>query len=208
MEVNVYERQLRRVYSECMKWRNRVNKRISDTKPDIVFIGTQRDYDVEDGGRILQSRDIYPYWQEQLTQLLKTMGNRAGRVVLLAETPYLNFDPVDCLSDKRVSSCDPATILSVDREYAAIEEAAAAAAGAELLSLNDVLCPGASCPTVVDDIVVFRDNHHITGTYMAHLSEPVANLLEGRAPFPTPVPSPGAAGQPVITEGEGEGPSE
>ena len=46
----------------------------------------------------------------------------------------------------------------------AIEEAAAAAAGAELLSLNEVLCPGEFCPSVVDDIVVFRDNHHITGT--------------------------------------------
>ena len=39
------------------------------------------------------------------------------------------------------------------------------------------------------DIVVFRDRHHLTASYMEHLAEPVANLLEGRAPFPTPLPS-------------------
>jgi hypothetical protein len=42
---------------------------------------------------------------------------------------------------------------------------------------------------VVDDIVVFRDRHHLTASYMDHLADPVANLIEGRAPFPTPAPS-------------------
>jgi hypothetical protein len=51
-----------------------------------------------------------------------------------------------------------------------------------------VLCHDGSCPVVVDDIVVFRDRHHVTASYMDHLAEPVANLIEGRAPFPTPSP--------------------
>ncbi len=81
-------------------------------------------------------------------------------MVLLAEMPFLNFDPVDCLADTRRSSCDPSTSLVIDADYAALESAAADAAGASVLSLNGVLCPGRSCPVVVDDMVVFRDQHH------------------------------------------------
>jgi hypothetical protein len=100
---------------------------------------------------------------------------------------------VDCLADARIANCDPPTLITVDSEYARLEASAAEKGGAKLLSLNGVLCPERSCPVVVDDIVVFRDNHHVTASYMAHLAEPVANLLEGRAPFPTPLPSPGAS---------------
>ena len=65
---------------------------------------------------------------------------------------------------------------------------------------------------MVDDIVVFRDNHHLTDTYMRQLAEPVGNLLEGRAPFPTPVPSPDVSGgdeaaspdEPIQTGGDEE----
>jgi hypothetical protein len=120
------------------------------------------------------------------------LSQRAGKVVLLAETPYLNFDPIDCLADDSVTRCDPARQLSVDDEYAAIEARAAEAGGAELLSINDVVCPGLTCPVVVDGIVAYRDSQHLTGSYMARLATPIANLIEGRAPFPTPAPSPEA----------------
>jgi hypothetical protein len=114
------------------------------------------------------------------------------RVVLLAETPFLNFDPIDCLADPEVETCDPPTQIVIDREYAQIEADAAAAADATLLSINDLLCPGAVCPVVVDGTVVFRDQHHLTATYMAKLAQPISNLLEGRPAYPSPSPTAGA----------------
>jgi hypothetical protein len=117
------------------------------------------------------------------------ISEHAGRVVLLAETPFLNFDPVDCLADPEVENCDPPTVAVVDREYADIEADAAAAAGATLLTANDLLCPGATCPVVAGDTVVFRDQHHVTATYMAKLAEPISNLLEGRPAYPSPAPT-------------------
>ena len=45
---------------------------------------------------------------------------------------------------------------------------------------------------MVDGTVVFRDTHHVTATYMAMLAEPIGNLLEGRAPYPSPRPVPSA----------------
>jgi hypothetical protein len=188
-DVPLWERQLLRQYDECYEWRESLLKRIKRAEPETVFVGSSRDYELWSNGSIVRSNQAYTYWQQKLTELLQALEARAERVVLLAEMPFLNFDPVDCLADRRRSSCDPPASLVIDRDYAALESAAAAEAGAEVLSLNAVLCQNGSCPVVVDDIVVFRDRHHVTASYMNHLAEPVANLIEGRAPFPTPMPS-------------------
>ncbi len=187
-DVPVWERRLRRVFDECLEWRSAVAKRIRNTAPEIVFVGITRDYELWDNGRVIQTKDAMGYWRQQLTALLQALEEDAGRVILLAETPYLNFDPVDCLADDSIANCDPPKSLVVDRDYAAIESSAAQDAGASVLSVNDLLCPGSTCPVVVDDIVVFRDNHHITASYMKRLAEPIGNLIEGRDPYPTPSP--------------------
>ena len=77
----------------------------------------------------------------------------------------------------------------MDFEYGALEQRAADNADARLLSINELLCDEETCPVVVDETVVFRDNHHVTPRYMAHLAEPIGNLLEGRPAYPTPAPT-------------------
>jgi peptidoglycan/LPS O-acetylase OafA/YrhL len=193
VDVPVWERDLRRTFEECMDWRKSLLKRVRKTEPDVVFVGLARDYELYDG-RIVQSRQALGYWQDKLTELLTTLGKRAGRVVLLAETPFLNYDPVDCLADQDIANCDPAKIVVVDRAYLELEQAAAEATGAQLLSVTDIVCPDDTCPVVVsdgpDEYVVFRDNHHLTASYMEHLAEPIGRMLEGRPPYPPPSPSP------------------
>ena len=151
-------------------------------------MGLSRDYDLWDG-QVIQSQDATTYSREQLSAVLETIGQPAGEVVLLAETPFFPFDPVDCLADPDIANCDPSTSIVVDDEYAALERRAANAADAKLLSINEILCPDDTCPVVSDDIVVYRDNHHVTATFMEHLAEPIGNLLEGKPAYPTPVPT-------------------
>ncbi len=188
-DVPVWERRLRRTFDECIAWRESLMKRIARTEPDIVFVGVSRDYDLWDNSRIVQSNQALGYWQQKLTELLETIRQSVPRVVLLAETPFLNYDPVDCLADPDISNCDPARSLVLDDAYARLEAAAAADAGADLLSINRLLCPGATCPVVVDDIVVLRDKHHLTASYMERLAAPIGRILEGKSPYPSPSPS-------------------
>jgi peptidoglycan/LPS O-acetylase OafA/YrhL len=188
-DVPVWERNIRREFEECTAWRDSLLAHIKETQPEVVFVGLSRDYDLWSNGRVVRSRDAMNYWQAQLISYLDTLRRSADRVVLLAETPFLNFDPVDCLADTDIASCDPPSSIVVDHEYAILEETAADAAGAKLLSATDLLCPARTCPVYADDLVVFRDAHHVTASYMAHLAEPIGNILEGRAPYPTPHPS-------------------
>ena len=188
-DVPLWDARLQRTYDECSDWRESVMKRISRAAPEVVYVGGSRDFDLWSNGRIIRTGQARTYWQQKLTELLQRLDADANRVVLLAETPYLNFDPVDCLAEARRAVCDAPASLAVDGAYAALERAAADSAGASVLSVNAVLCPGRSCPAVVDDTVVFRDRHQLTASYMGRLAEPIGNLLEGRAPFPTPVPT-------------------
>jgi hypothetical protein len=185
----LWERTLRREYDECFKWRDAVLRRIEKSDPGVIFVGSSRDYEILDGAGAKQTREILPVWQQGLTEALIGLRAEASRVVLLAETPFLTYDPLDCLADPAVSGCDLPRTVVVDEDYAAVEAAAARAAGVSLLTANDLLCPGTTCPVVVDETVVFRDQHHVTATYMALLAAPIANLLEGRAPYPSPSPS-------------------
>ena len=162
-----------------------VARRIERAKPVVVFMGSSRDYEVWDGGQVAQSREIYPAWREGLTTALRELSADADRVVLLAETPFLNFDPLDCLADANVSNCDPPKPVVIDGEFTALEVEAAEAAGATLLTANDLLCPGMSCPVVVDDTVVFRDQHHVTASYMERLAR--AHRQPARGPRAVPI---------------------
>ena len=200
IDVPVWERSQRSTFEQCLNWRDKVLKHVRETQPDVVFVGLSRDYELWDAGRVIESQDATTYWRERLTEYLSTIGRPADRVVLLGETPFLTYDPVDCLADDDIASCDPPASIVVDADYAALERQAARSADAELLSINDILCPDERCPVVADDIVVFRDAHHVTATYMEHLAEPIGNLLEGKPAFPTPVPTlPAESGEPAAS---------
>ena len=192
IDVPVWERSQRSTFDRCINWRAKVLKHIRETNPDTVYVGLSRDYELWNG-TVIKSSDATGYWRDQLTEYLATIGKPAGKVVLLAETPFLPYDPVDCLADDDIANCDPSTTRVVDARYADLELTAAKDAGAELLSINDLLCDESTCPVVVDDTVVFRDNQHVTASYMERLAEPIGNLLEGRPAYPTPVPTPAAA---------------
>jgi hypothetical protein len=50
------------------------------------------------------------------------------------------------------------------------ERTAAKATGAGLIVLNDAICPGTgSCPAVMNNMIVWRDAHHLTATFATTL---------------------------------------
>ena len=59
----------------------------------------------------------------------------------------------------------------VDEAYGELEAAAAAAAGAGLVSATDWICFETDCPLVRGAMLVYRDSHHLTATFADRLSE-------------------------------------
>jgi hypothetical protein len=48
-----------------------------------------------------------------------------------------------------------------------------------VVDLSDAICPGDPCQAVVGDMIVQRDDHHLTATFAASL----AGLLESALPL-------------------------
>ncbi|WP_434724031.1 SGNH hydrolase domain-containing protein [Mesorhizobium sp. RIZ17] len=46
--------------------------------------------------------------------------------------------------------------------------------GVAVVDMNDAICGKDSCPAVVGNIVVWRDNHHLTATYALALAPRLA----------------------------------
>jgi len=57
-------------------------------------------------------------------------------------------------------------------------------AGASLIDLSDAICPWDSCPVVLNGMIIFRDNHHLTATFAASLADRFAATLPDLAPPP------------------------
>ena len=45
------------------------------------------------------------------------------------------------------------------------------------LDLDDLICPGASCPAVQDGRIVYRDDNHLAGSYAETLAGEMATRL-------------------------------
>ena len=63
-------------------------------------------------------------------------------------------------------------------DHARLEGAAASAAGVAMIDLSADICPMAPCPAVVDNMIVYRDAHHLTATFSASLGPELERLIK------------------------------
>ena len=59
-----------------------------------------------------------------------------------------------------------------------IETRAAELAGVAMIDLAGRICTGSPCPAVVDNMIVYRDEHHLTATFSRSLGPALDRALE------------------------------
>ncbi|MFJ6677054.1 acyltransferase family protein [Actinosynnema sp. NPDC091369] len=88
-------------------------------------------------------------------------------------------DPVvPCLErhPDRPADCDTSRAKAVGSSTDPLAEAAGGLAGVRVVDLTDWICRADSCPAVVGNVVVYRDNH-LTDTYVRSLVDPLVTAL-------------------------------
>jgi hypothetical protein len=87
-------------------------------------------------------------------------------VVIMAGTPTAPMNVPACVSDAldELASCAFARAGSV-KGPPVNADAAARVPGVTVVDAVPALCPGDRCPAVIGDVLVYRDNNHITATY-------------------------------------------
>jgi peptidoglycan/LPS O-acetylase OafA/YrhL len=163
---------LNRPYRECDVWKQAVLQRLGQLHPTLTIIV------VAHGMIPANSADADPVRQGQA--LGRYIELIPGHVAVIVDTPGSAFDVPDCLARhlETVQSCDTPRSEVAGPRHTLLERTATRATGAALVDMTDAICTSTLCPAVANGMIVYRDEWHLTATYVLSLT----NTLEARLP--------------------------
>lgn len=174
VDLPIYSPILKREYSECEGWRPQVMQRLIEAQPDLTIVSSDRWLPTQ------IRADSDPTRQgEAMARLLDQVP---GAIAILGDTPASKVDVPVCLSQHLddITRCATPRLWAFGRQQLVRERAAAKASNATLIDLSDSICPGDPCQAVVRNMIVQRDDHHLTATFAVSL----AAQLEAALPIP------------------------
>ncbi|MEV0295497.1 acyltransferase family protein [Nocardia sp. NPDC050710] len=151
-------------FPECREWSLEVLDRLAEQRPEWVFTTATRPRS-DDGD------DIPPEYLEIWTAL----SHRGLNVLAVRDTPWLRRDgvqyrAVDCLAHRGTTySCgiDRASALAPENPAA---QPASAYPNVYPLDLTDAVCRPDHCMAAEGNVLIYRDEHHLTASYARSLA--------------------------------------
>ncbi|KOX17659.1 acyltransferase [Saccharothrix sp. NRRL B-16348] len=110
--------------------------------------------------------------------VLAALSDAAIPVAVIRELPRPGRPVVPCLerNPDDPAGCDTPRAQAVGSATDPLAAAATGLAGVRLVDLTDWICRADTCPAVVGNVVVYRDNH-LTDTYVRSLADPLVAAL-------------------------------
>ncbi len=180
VDMRIWSPRLKREYTECEAWRERVVDRLVALRPDLVIVASAQELPV------VVDRDDDPELQGAAVARLITRV--PGEVAIIVDTPRSEHDVPACLAQHRkaIERCTTTRSAAFGWRYGRRESVAARLTGATLVDLSAATCPTDPCPPVVGSMLVYRDHHHLTATFARSLVDELGAALpvvgDGRGP--------------------------
>jgi hypothetical protein len=172
-DIRQYTRVEQREYVECEQWIPKVVNKLQALKPDLTVVAADR------APGVINAGDGNPMVQGQA--MARLFDQVPGRIAIMVNTPQMTFDPPTCLSQNRnnIGACTSSRVTALGWQYLMQERSAfrALKPRAVIVNMSDWICPGSTCPSVMNGYIVWRDYLHITATYAATLAPELALQL-------------------------------
>ncbi len=166
IDMPVWSNALKREYAECAAWNAAVVARLARARPELTIVAMSH--------WIFPLRSADGTIAAEAAALAREIALVPGHTAIMVDTPHAAWDVPDCLASHRADIRPCATPRSTAlSQHGLIERAAAKLARAATIDLASDICPtspSASCPAVVDGMIVDRDSHHLTATFSASLA--------------------------------------
>ncbi|MBT0773036.1 acyltransferase [Kineosporia sp. J2-2] len=180
-EVELYAEQFRGRYETCDAWRQNAIGRIQELRPNLVVMTSIADH----MDLLEHTGDPDGTWARGWATTAGRLRSATADLVFLADTPKAKGDVPECLSQnpRDVQACaqSPQRAAGSGRRTRIAGEVASA--GARVIDPTPWFCDVSSCPVVVDDTLVYRDDNHITGRYVRTLAPLLLDeLVRGAEP--------------------------
>ena len=150
-------------YLSCAEWRENVMREIRKLRPDVVFTSQQRYSYVDREAMVAGLRSV---WSE-LTRI-------GARVIVIQDTPWMPFRPGDCLAENP-EKCVVSRVEAVPDNI--LVRAARGMGNAKVIDLTDGICGPSFCKAIVGNMIVWRDQDHLTATYSQALAPYLSRKL-------------------------------
>ena len=180
LDLSLTSPYLGREYTECEQWRAEIVSRLQEERPQLVVLGMSRRYGGDFG-----FTTYGPEWQNSLTRVVAQLRATGAKVLVLGPVPDPHTVVPTCLSEHidDATACSPERSVALNAAGVVAEAVATAAGGGEYADLTELFCTAESCPVIVGNGLVFRDDNHLTIEHAQALA-PVVGALADRALAP------------------------
>ncbi len=167
---SLYSTYLRRMYPECVQWRQDAQEDIGQHQPDLTFVASGSGY---------SATGVTPEtWETGTRAILTNLLPKSDRVVLILDPLLPNHDAAACLAraDWRIGEffdpdchiqARPGSVALVDAQV----RAAQAVPATEMLDMRNAVCPQDGCPPTIDGFIRYRDRGHVSVAFARTFSD-------------------------------------
>ena len=178
-DVTIFNRSLKRGYTECDQWRQNTLAAIIAKHPALVVAAGTRTESLVDRstGQLIDPSKAGSQWQAGWTRTLKVLSEAGIPVAVLRDTPWPGKDMASCVAQNtdNPSSCD-VTRAALDKPMYDVGMTRGIN-GAHGVDLTDVICDVSTCPATHGKYLVYRDTNHLTATFAKALEPYLAKSL-------------------------------
>ncbi|WP_338180147.1 acyltransferase family protein [Jatrophihabitans sp.] len=153
-------------YSSCVTWdKNVMTDLLTKIHPDVVIVSERADSGTTTNPKIDATamaeigKGMADYW----TQLI----SHGMKVVAIHETPEPGKNIPDCLAerDATISGCAVSASSAVTKDTPTDVASTLMKGAVPVIDMTSHICTTTTCPAVVGNVIVYRDNQHLSQTY-------------------------------------------
>jgi hypothetical protein len=177
IDVMTFNRQAGQMFTHCRPWRASVREYLRSENVDVVILSQYYALLNSSGqGAIPASA-----WSEHLPELLDSLRADGIEPVVMGDSPDPSQNAPACLAANKFSPsvCNPGRGIRAERLLrvtAAITEVTTPRR-VSLVRPDRWLCVEDQCPVIVGNLLVYRDEHHLSNTIVEWLTPAVSEIL-------------------------------
>jgi len=157
-------------YPECLTYRDSALKSILLLHPNLIVISAVRRY----GSNFSAVDSAY-------TAIMKPIQNSGVKALLISDTPYPSSNIPECLAKHLLKSsiCDTPIQSANTPDIFSMLQVIAKKWGVSVFDPMPWFCNSITCPAVIDHIVAYKDNSHISKLISEAFAEKIYAAISG-----------------------------
>lgn len=160
-------------YEDCRSWEQNVQQDLRANPVDLVITSSSGGHSAVVGGERVPRPEADAFLADGLTATWRSAQESGASVLVVLDTPWVGGDVPECVAENpdRLSECAVDRTEAVDRSAQAYQTLALQHADSiHSLDLTPWVCPEEMCPAIIGEVLIYRDGHHLTGTYARSLA--------------------------------------